>query len=54
MLAITPCVMTQAVLAILAILEIEYKQVLACISRSPKTNKSAEACTDEKILKKFL
>ncbi len=39
--------------AVLAVPEIEYKQVLACISRPPKTNKSVETCTDEKILKNF-
>lgn len=51
MLAITPCVMTQAVLAVP---EIEYKLVLSCISRPSKTNKSVETRIDKKSEKIFV
>ncbi len=50
MLAISPSVMTQAVLAIP---ELEYKRVLACTGRLLKTHTGVTAQTDKKILKKF-
>ena len=49
-LAISPCVMTRAVLAIP---EMECKRVLACASRLPKTHTGVTAYTDGKILKEF-